>query len=925
MNSSQREKTLYLIDGTALAYRSYFAFIKNPLINSKGMNTSGVYGFTAGILRLIKQEHPDLLGCVFDMAAPTFRHRLYPEYKATREKMPDEMVEQLPYIRSVVQAFGIPLLELETYEADDIMGTLAKQAEARGYTVYLVTGDKDLMQLVTPNIFLYSLRSRSAGEPVDIFDEKRVEQKLGVPPAKVTDLLGLMGDTSDNVPGIPGVGPKTAVKLIQEYGSLEQALEQIDSYSGKSVREKVSQNRESALLSKELVTIDTNVPVSFAPEDLRFSIPDHTELRELFTLFEFRKFIKELESLEGSSESAAGCAESDKTGYAMIRSLQEVRDLAAVLAKAGAFALDLETTSLDPLNAEIVGLSFSWKQGEAAYIPVMGPDEQTASLTLFMETLGTPVSEVLAVLRPVLENPGIGKFGQNIKYDWHILERYGIRLAGVVFDTMVAAYLINPSARTFNIDTLAKEYLNIEKIPTKDLIGTGRKQITMDRVDLEQICSYACEDADAAFRLKLCLEPKLKDCGMESLFSQVEMKLVRVLMEMEQAGVGIDTGLLDSMSRSMEERLKQIRAAVYADAGEEFNINSTQQLGHILFEKLEVHRQLGIKRIKKTKTGYSTDVSVLESLSAHPIAQKLLEYRQLSKLKSTYIDAIPGLVNGDTGRVHASFNQTVTATGRISSSSPNLQNIPIRTDLGREIRKAFVPGRTGWIIMSADYSQIELRIMAHLSGDETLRNAFVNREDVHSRTAADIFSVPIDGVSPDMRRKAKEINFGIMYGMGAYGLARRLQIPVKEAEQFIAAYFARYPRVNEFMTATISKAYSQGFVTTLLNRRRYLPELKSTNGNIRQFGERTAINTPIQGTAADLIKVAMIRIAEKLRLSQWQASMILQIHDELLFEAPEQEAEDLRTMIKQEMEHAIDLSVPVYVDIGTGENWYEAH
>jgi len=923
MNSIDSEKKrLFLIDGTALAYRSYFAFIKNPLINSKGINTGGVFGFTAALLRMIREEKPEYLGCVFDMAAPTFRHKLYPKYKATREKMPDEMVEQLPLIRSVVQAFRIPIIEKEGFEADDIMGTFAREAEREGFKTYLVTGDKDLMQLVSRDIVLYSLRSRTPGNEVEIFDEARVKEKLGVPPDKVIDLLGLMGDSSDNIPGIPGVGPKTAIDLIARYGSLEGALTEIEDYPKKHIKEKVLQNKDYAVLSRELVTIKTDVPLELTLDDLKYKGADIEEVRQLFKTLEFRKFLTDLEK-ENIEASKSGTSEREHS-YRYVKSVDELVSLAKDLEAAGEFSLDLETTSINPLEAEIVGISFSWKANEAVYVPVMVP-EKYRDLPIFTETEGNPLKQVIEILRPVLENPDLKKCGQNIKYDWHILRRNSIDLKGVDFDTMVAAYLINPTSREFNIDALAREFLNITKIPTKELIGSGMKQITMDTVDLELISEYGCEDADVAFQLKQRLEPEIEKLGMNSLFRDVEMKLVQVLLEMEETGVAVDSQLLGKMSEELSERLDNIKREVFEIAGEEFNINSTQQLGSVLFEKLKVHEQLGIKRIKKTKTGYSTDVKVLESLSAHPLPRRLLEYRQLSKLKSTYIDAIPGLINKETGRVHASFNQTVTATGRISSSNPNLQNIPVRTDLGREIRKAFVPGNRAWFIMSADYSQIELRIMAHLSKDENLKSAFINNEDIHSRTAADIFSVDINQITPDMRRKAKEINFGIMYGMGPYGLARRLEIPVKEAEQFITAYFARYPKVNDFIVNTISEGYKKGFVTTLLNRRRYLYELKSSNQNIRNFGERTAVNTPIQGTAADLIKVAMVRIGERLREEAWRSKMILQIHDELLFEVPENEIERLKDMVKNEMEHAIELSVPIIVDVGVGKNWYEAH
>ena len=588
------------------------------------------------------------------------------------------------------------------------------------------------------------------------------------------------------------------------------------------------------------------------------------------------------------------------------------------------FTVDLETTSLDPISARIVGFSFSWKEGEATYIPVLCPDEDRSG-DLFESLEANSLQFLIEKLKPILEDPNSRKCGQNIKYDMRVLHHHGIRLQGIDFDTMVAAYLINPSSRQFGLDALAMEYLNVRKITTKSLIGVGKKQIGMDQVDLERVAEYGCEDADVTHRLRQVLEPKLYESEIDHLFREVEMPLIQVLMEMEEHGVALDRDFLGHMSKDMETQLQQRRNDIYEIAGEEFNINSTQQLGKILFEKIKVHELVGLRRPRRTKTGYATDVRVLESLSVHPLPRKLLDYRQLMKLKSTYVDALPKLIHLKTNRVHASFNQTVAATGRLSTSDPNLQNIPIRTDLGREIRRAFVAGKEDWVLLSADYSQIELRIMAHISGDDTLLDSFQKGEDVHKRTASEIFGLIEDQVTSEHRRQAKTINFGIMYGMGSYGLAQRLGISNEEAHNFITAYFARYPKVNEFMVSTIAQAHQQGYVTTLLNRRRYLPELKSENRNIREFGERTAINTPIQGTAADLIKVAMIRISEHLRGEVWQSKMILQIHDELLFECPMDEVEKLTDMVRHEMEGAIELTVPVRVDMGVGGNWYEAH
>ena len=912
------KKRLFLLDGTALAYRSFFAFIRNPLINSKGVNTSGVFGFTHTLMMILRQERPDYMACVFDTSAPTFRHKLYTEYKATRERMPDELAEQLPMIREVVEAFRIPSIELEGFEADDVMGTLARQAESQGIETFLVTGDKDFMQLVSDRIKMYNLGRGSAGAEPEIIGPGEVEEKMGVPPDRIIDLLGLMGDSSDNVPGVPGVGPKTARILLDRFGTMEGLFEQIADVEKTHIREKLAVNQEKAFLSKRLVTIDTKVPVEVALSDMKVESIDRDRVIALFKTLEFNRFLQELGRLVQVEEKP------QKRSYTLIRSTADFERFMNKLEAVPMFAIDLETTSLNPISADIVGFSFCWKPCEATYLPVRCPEEDRSG-DWFDHEDQFRLASVLTRLKPLLEDPGIRKCGQNIKYDMLVLRRHGIDLSGVDFDSMVAAYLINPSARQFNIDALSLEYLNLRKIPTKDLIGTGQKQLTMAEVALEKVAEYACEDADAAYRLREVLEPPLKKSGMEDLFREVEMPLVRVLMEVEENGVALDIPLLDGMSSSMQKQLDGLKDEIYEIAGETFNINSTQQLGKILFEKLKVHELVGQKRPRRTKTGYATDVNVLQFLSVHPLPRKLLDYRQLMKLKSTYVDALPKMIDSNTGRVHASFNQTVAATGRLSTSDPNLQNIPVRTELGREIRKAFIPGEKGWVIVSADYSQIELRIMAHLSGDKTLIESFEKGEDVHRRTASEIFGIPQDAVTADHRRQAKTINFGIMYGMGAFGLASRLGIPREEAERFITAYFSRYPLVNAFIAQTIARAHENGFVTTLLNRRRYLPELNSDNRNIREFGERTAVNTPIQGTAADLIKVAMIRIAEKLRKASWKSMMILQIHDELLFEAPSDEVEALSDLVCKEMEGAINLAVPIKVDLGVGGNWYEAH
>jgi DNA polymerase I len=919
MTKPPPRKRFFLLDGTALAYRAHFAFVRNPLINSKGMNTGGVFGFTNTLLKILRDERPEFLACAFDTSKPTFRHKRFEAYKATREKMPDELVAQLPAIRAVVEAFRIPVVEAEGFEADDVMGTLALAAAKEGFDTFLVTGDKDMMQVVSPSIHLYALSRGGSGTEAEITGPEEVVARWGVRPEQITDLLGLMGDASDNVPGVPGVGPKTATELIGRFGSIEALYSDLGSVGRETLREKLASHRDLAMLSRELVTLVTDVPVGAKPADFAVRDIDRDRVIRLFHDLEFNKFLQLLPPVAGTAAAAAGRT------CRLVKTPEALQTLVRDMAGAVLLSVDTETTSLHAMEADLVGLSFSWKEGEAAYVPVAPPAAPGSGDLFSAPRRGADAATVLTALRPVLEDPKIPKCGQNIKYDMLVLRRHGIELAGVAFDTMVAAYLINPSARAFGIDALALEYLNLQKIPTKSLIGSGSKQISMADVEVEKVAEYACEDAEVAFRLAGLFAPKLEAAELEPLFRDVEMPLVKVLAVMEANGVSLDTGLLARMSREMDRELDGLKAGIHELAGESFNINSTQQLGKILFDKLKIHEAVGWKRPKRTKTGYATDVAVLEALAEHPLPKRLLEYRQLQKLKSTYVDALPALIHPATGRVHASFNQAVAATGRLSSSDPNLQNIPIRTELGREIRKAFVPRAKGWSIVSADYNQIELRIMAHLSGDATLTESFRRGEDVHRRTASEVFGIPPEAVTDERRRQAKTINFGIMYGMGPFGLAQRLGISNDEAQQFITAYFARYPQVNEYIAATIAAAHRDGYVKTLLQRRRYLPELKNDNRNLRDFAERTAVNTPIQGTAADLIKLAMIRIADRLAGGPWKSLMILQIHDELVFEAPDGEVEKLSAMVREEMEGAITLSVPVKVDVGAGANWFEAH
>ncbi len=902
MSENSGRKRLFLIDGSALVYRAYYAFVRNPLSNSKGENISAVFGFAKTMIKILDEEKPDYFAVVFDTPEPTFRHKLFDEYKAQRPKMADEMVAQLPRIRQMLDALNVPVIAKPGYEADDVMGTLAKRASAAGIETILVTGDKDLMQLVGPLVKVFN--PRKAGEESEWLDSKGVEEKVGLPPSRIVDLLALMGDASDNIPGVPGIGPKTAVPLLQEFGSLEGVLENLDKVSNKRTLESLRANAHLARLSQQLATIHCDVPLEQNPADLLIGEMANDRAVAFFQDVEIHSLIDRFSKRK----------EDLKKSYHLVDTGEALKQLVGDLKNAGAFALDTETTDVDPMRAELVGLSFSWQEGIAHYLPVRVPNdlaEQANCLDL---------KSVLDSLKPVLEDASIKKCGHNAKYDMLVLAQHGVEVRGLDFDTMVASYLINPTARQHNLDSVSLEYLNFKKIPTSSLIGSGKNQITMDQVPVAKIMEYACEDAEVTWRLRKILAEKLEEVDLEELFKEVEIPLVEVLMRMEQNGVALDETYLAGMSKELDRQLTNLEDNIYRAAGSKFNINSPKQLGTILFEKLK------LPTARRTKTGFSTDVAVLEELAQkHELPRLILDYRQLAKLKSTYVDALPRLINPKTGRLHTSFNQTVAATGRLSSSDPNLQNIPIRTEIGRSIRKAFVTADNKHVILDADYSQIELRIMAHISGDATLRSSFLQDEDVHTRTAALVFKIDPKEVTPDQRRKAKEVNFGIMYGMGAYGLSQRLGITPEEGEAFIQAYFASYPGVQAFMQNTIKEAHEKGYVTTLLNRRRYLPEINSDNRNVREFAERTAVNTPIQGSAADLIKVAMIHIQRRLDEENLKSKMILQVHDELVFEVPKDELEIMQKLVRTEMESAIHLDVPIKIDMGVGANWLDAH
>ncbi len=915
MKKSDRE-TLFLIDGMAIAYRSYFAFIQRPLINSKGENTSAIYGFVTFLNKILDEECPNHIAVVFDTAAPTFRHTAYPAYKATREKMPEDMSSQIDTLKDVVRAYNVPVIELDGYEADDVIGTLARRAERERIPTFLVTSDKDFMQLVSDVVKIY--RPGRQGNEVEILGIEKVKEKFGVTPDRVVDVLGLIGDTSDNVPGVKGIGEKTAIPLIQQFGTLEKLLNEADSIPQKGVREKLKAGTESALLSKKLVTIDTDVPLTIDFHTLRHSGKNIPELSALFERLEFRTLLKRLgdesPNRAGSAPAAApslppaptqSIASTDHQ-YILVQTKEQLQELGQALGTASEFSFDTETTSTDPLACELIGMSFAVTVHHAYFVPVHHPNN------------ALDPALILKTVKPALGDATIAKVGQNIKFDALVLSQSGIELDGSAFDTMIASYLLRADGK-HGMDALAAEYLGYSTVTYDDLTGTGRERRALKDVDLQRISDYACEDADVTLQLKHVLHRRLEEESLAELFRTVEQPLVSVLTRMERAGVSIDTEFLGEMSKELEGTLEGLTREIISMAGVDFNINSTQQLGEVLFNRL------GLPPVRKTKTGFSTDVAVLEQLrEAHPIVDSLLNYRQLVKLKSTYVDALPQLVNPRTGRVHTSYNQTIAATGRLSSSNPNLQNIPIRTDLGRSIRKAFVAGSPHRVILAADYSQIELRVMAHMSGDEGLREAFEKGEDVHSTTAAKVFGVTASEITKDMRRKAKEVNFGIMYGIGPFGLATRLDISQAEAKEIIDRYFSRFPKVRQYINDTIATAQRQGYVTTLLGRRRYLPDITDRNRNVRQNAERQAINMPIQGTSADMIKLAMIAIDRDLASGSFKSLMLMQVHDELVFEVWKEELDRMTTLVRDKMSTAMRLSVPIDVEIGTGDTWLEA-
>ncbi len=893
------KKTLFLLDGMALAYRAYFAFIANPLRNSKGENTSAVYGFTNTLMKILSDEKPDYVAVAFDTPQPTFRHKAFSDYKATRQKMPEDMVPQLPLLKEIAVGLGVPVIEAPGFEADDIIGTLAQQAHRHNVETYLVTGDKDFMQLVGHGVTMYNPLKK--GVEKELIDSDAVRLRFGVGPEHVTDVLGLMGDTADNIPGVKGIGEKTAVKLIAQFGSIGNLYERIDEVPGK-LKEKLLRDKENALLSKQLATIDTNVPVETNVKALIRTAPNASVLVPIMERLEFNSLIQRLGlSVEESPEAPADRRSPHQ--YLLVRTKADLKNLLSRLEKTTFLAIGTQTTSPDAFRAELLGLAISWKPQTGYYVALQ---EERARL------------DMLEGLKPVLENPSIAKLGHNIKYDLLVLRQYGIQLRGVGFDTMIASHLIH-GEQSATLGAMAQRHLHWDRAPA------GLHDPPLEGAAPEELTERACEEVDCIVRLKPALSTILTENRSEQLFTTIELPLVEVLAEIERNGVWLDLKILSDMSREFGDQIDALEKRIFKEAGTEFNMNSPQQLGEILFDKMQIHKVAGIDRPKRTgKTGqYATDVKILEQYRSLPIIDAILAFRQLSKLKSTYVDGLPPLIHPATGRIHSTFSQTVASTGRLSSSNPNFQNIPIRTDLGKEIRKAFRAQEKGWCLLSADYSQIELRVMAHMSGDEGLIEAFAQDADIHTSTAMKVFNVSDSRVTPDLRRKAKDINFGIMYGISPFGLASRIGLNQAEAREFIANYFATFPRVKAFIERTIEEGRKNGYVQTLFGRRRYLPDLQSKNYTVRQMAERAATNTPIQGTAAELIKIAMINIHNRLRRSRLAARMILQVHDELVFEVRRDDAAALKSIVQSEMAEAADLKVSLKVDVGIGDNWLE--
>tara|TARA_R110000796_G_scaffold35098_2_gene90465 strand:+ start:31938 stop:34781 length:2844 start_codon:yes stop_codon:yes gene_type:complete len=944
------QKRLFLLDAYALIFRGYYALIKNPRINSKGMDTSAIMGFMNSLLDVIRREKPDHLAVCFDKGGSADRTEMFAEYKANRDATPDAIKIAVPYIQNILKAMHIPVVELEGMEADDIIGTLAKQAEKEDYKVYMVTPDKDFGQLVSENIFMY--RPARLGNGIEIWGIPEVQKRFGVErPEQVIDYLGMMGDASDNIPGLPGVGDKTAKKFIEEFGSMENLLANTDKLKGK-MKEKVQENAELGILSKKLATIFVDCDVTFNAKDYELSMPDGEKVQEIFEELEFRRLKDQFLKLFSSESDSDNPEESKQepntskkkqteagggqfslfggdgqvTGGTIkeVSSRKSIKEVSHVyqsilpgmamklfvqnLMKQTSVCFDTETTGLNPLTAELVGIAFSWEAGKGFYVPF--PEDKKEA------------QEILEQLRPFFEAEDIEKIGQNLKYDIKVLHKYNISIKSKCFDTMLAHYLINPDMR-HNMDVLAETYLNYTPVSITELIGKkGKNQLSMRDVPLEQQTEYAVEDADITFQLAQHFRPELKEANTEELFNNIEIPLLHVLADMEQEGINLDKDFLNSLAKDLDNDIKNLELKIYKEAGEEFNIASPKQLGEILFDKLKL-----VDKPKKTKTGqYSTAEDVLSYLAKdHEIIQSVLDYRGLSKLKSTYVDALPEQIEESTGRVHTDYMQTVAATGRLSSNNPNLQNIPIRTERGRQVRKAFIPRNEDYTLLAADYSQIELRIIAALSDESTMIEAFKNGEDIHASTASKVFNVPLEDVTREQRSNAKTVNFGIIYGVSAFGLSNQTDLSRAEAKELIETYYKTYPKLRNYISEQIEFARENGYVQTVLGRRRYLKDINGSNAIVRGAAERNAVNAPIQGSAADIIKIAMINIHKKLEVGKYQSKMLLQVHDELVFDVYKPELEELKTMIKTEMENAYKLSVPLDVELGVGNNWLEAH
>ncbi len=951
---SQPQKRLFLLDAYALIFRGYYALIKNPRINSKGQDTSAIMGFMNSLFDVIRRESPDHLAICFDKDGSAKRTELYPDYKGNRDATPDVIKQSIPIIQEIIKAMHIPCVEISGLEADDIIGTIAKQAEKQGYQVFMVTPDKDFAQLVSDNIFMY--RPARMGNAIEIWGIPEVQKRFGVErPEQVIDYLGMMGDASDNIPGLPGVGEKTAKKFLEEFGSMENLLANTSKLKGK-MKEKIEENAELGILSKKLATICLDCDVEFHAENYELSMPDGQKVQEIFEELEFRRLKDQFLSLfsqdvaSGDAAKVNGRKESDNknetktaetpsagTGqfslfggdnqnaaieeynsrdsqenyehfYQTIQPGMGTKLFLQNLMKQQSVCFDTETTGLNPLTAELVGIAFSWEKGKGFYLPF--PAERKKA------------DEIIEELKPFFEAEDIQKIGQNLKYDIKVLAKYGVEVKGKLFDTMLAHYLINPDMR-HNMDVLAETYLNYTPVSITELIGKkGKNQLNMRDVSVEKQTEYAVEDADVTLQLKQHFEKELGEANTQKLFDEIEIPLLRVLADMELEGINLDEDFLKSLSTDLDKDIVSLEKHIYEEASENFNIGSPKQLGEILFDKLKL-----VDKPKKTKTGqYSTAEDVLSYLAKdHKIIRDVLEYRGLAKLKSTYVDALPEQVEPSTGRVHTDYMQTVAATGRLSSNNPNLQNIPIRTERGREVRKAFIPKNKDYVLLAADYSQIELRIIAALSEEDNMIEAFKNGEDIHASTAAKVFNVPIEEVTREQRSNAKTVNFGIIYGVSAFGLSNQTDLSRSEAKDLIETYYKTYPKLRNYMSEQIDFARDNGYVQTVLGRRRYLKDINGSNQVVRGAAERNAVNAPIQGSAADIIKLAMINIYKKLEQENYQSKMLLQVHDELVFDAYKPELEKLKIMVKYEMENAFKLDVPLDVEVGIGENWLEAH